>query len=149
MAIRRRHSGSSLDNAHCDHGALAVVSAASRGAYRRCCCCFLYKASAGFFNQNIPDRGPTIHQGSRNRRVRILDYSRFDEITYGGIRNTEPDAFFLDIFFNALPIQPTAGNQAKNVLVPSRLTYTGGQMEFGVELGPEVYFPYSKTNKEF
>ena len=59
-------------------------------------------------------------------------------------RETEPDAFFLDVFFNALPVQPVnTGSQdsrdkPKNALVPTRIAYAGGQTEFGVDLGPEV-----------
>ncbi|KAF9534121.1 hypothetical protein CPB83DRAFT_902092 [Crepidotus variabilis] len=53
------------------------------------------------------------------------------------VATTEPEAFFLDVFFNALSLQPITGNQAKNILVPSRITYTGGELDFGVELGTE------------
>jgi len=60
------------------------------------------------------------------------------------LRSTEPDAFFLDVFFNALPIQPTNTNgqdpqdKRKNVLVPTRIAYAGGQSDFIVDMGPEV-----------
>ena len=60
---------------------------------------------------------------------------------------TEPEAFFLEVFFNALPIHnPADGKQkpkASNALVPSLLAYTGDEMEFAVEMGAEVRCPVS------
>lgn len=58
-------------------------------------------------------------------------------------RHTEPEAFLLDIFFNAHPIQ-TASSDAKqkqkaaNALVPSVIAYAGGQMDFEVDMGADV-----------
>lgn len=57
------------------------------------------------------------------------------------IRETEPDAFFLDVFFNALPIHPggqDSHDKRKNVLLPTRIAYAGGPTEFSVDMGPEV-----------
>ena len=54
---------------------------------------------------------------------------------------TEPQAFFLDVFFNAHPITaPNAKEKPKpsNALVPTSIAYSGGQKEFGVNMGAEV-----------
>ncbi|KAF8969383.1 hypothetical protein BDZ97DRAFT_1653935 [Flammula alnicola] len=57
---------------------------------------------------------------------------------------TEPAAFFLDVFFNAHPIQVTSVSQdsqekrvVKNALAPTRIAYAGGSTEFTVDMGPE------------
>ena len=54
---------------------------------------------------------------------------------------TEPQAFFLDVFFNAHPITaPNAKEKPKpsNALVPTSIAYSGGQKDFGVNMGAEV-----------
>jgi hypothetical protein len=55
-------------------------------------------------------------------------------------RETEPDAFYLDVLFNTQPLTPNAKEKqrAPNALVPSQIVYTGGQMDFTVDLGTEV-----------
>ncbi|KAI0775889.1 hypothetical protein BD413DRAFT_470056 [Trametes elegans] len=53
---------------------------------------------------------------------------------------TEPQEFFLDIFFNAQPItSPNAKERPKhsNALVPTSLAYAGGQKDFVVDMGSE------------
>jgi hypothetical protein len=52
-------------------------------------------------------------------------------------RCTKPDAFFLDVFFNAFVAQPESRDKqrAPNALVPSVVAYAGGQMEFKVDMG--------------
>ncbi|KAF8165625.1 hypothetical protein B0H34DRAFT_647411 [Crassisporium funariophilum] len=57
----------------------------------------------------------------------------------GVVATTEPEAFFLDVFFNASPIHPNNQDArgAKNALVPTRIAYSGGQMEFVVDMGTE------------
>ena len=57
---------------------------------------------------------------------------------------TEPETFYLDVFFNAHPIHPTLNSESKerlrapNALVPSVIAYAGGQMDFTVDMGFEV-----------
>ncbi|KAF8638616.1 hypothetical protein AX17_002157 [Amanita inopinata Kibby_2008] len=53
---------------------------------------------------------------------------------------TEPDAFFLQVFFNAQPIkpqQPKDKQRAVNALIPSVIAYSGGQVNFTVDMGME------------
>ncbi|KAJ7693853.1 hypothetical protein B0H17DRAFT_1058481 [Mycena rosella] len=52
---------------------------------------------------------------------------------------TEPDAFFLDVFFNAHPTSPEAKDKqrAANALVPTSIAYAGGQVDFTVDMGTE------------
>jgi hypothetical protein len=52
-------------------------------------------------------------------------------------RCTKPNAFFLDVFFNAFVAQPESRDKqrAPNALVPSVVAYAGGQMEFKVDMG--------------
>jgi hypothetical protein len=53
---------------------------------------------------------------------------------------TEPQTFFLDLFFNAHPVQPDTKQKQKaaNALIPTIIAYAGGQMEFRVDMGNEV-----------
>jgi hypothetical protein len=54
---------------------------------------------------------------------------------------THPDSFFLDVFFNAMPINPAESKdkqRAPNALVPTTIAYAGGQLDFTVDLGTEV-----------
>jgi hypothetical protein len=53
---------------------------------------------------------------------------------------TEPEAFVLDIYFNAHPIASDSKQKQKatNALVPTSLAYTGGFAEFPVDMGAEV-----------
>ncbi|KAK2465996.1 hypothetical protein APHAL10511_001637 [Amanita phalloides] len=56
------------------------------------------------------------------------------------IASTEPDAFFLQIFFNAQPIHPQQNKDKQrpvNELVPSLIAYSGGLVEFTVDMGAE------------
>ncbi|KAI0797020.1 hypothetical protein C8Q75DRAFT_710409 [Abortiporus biennis] len=53
---------------------------------------------------------------------------------------TEPDAFFLEIYFNAHPIsQPNVKDKPKatNALVPTVIAYAGGKTEFVVDMSSE------------
>ncbi|KAJ6515411.1 hypothetical protein C8R45DRAFT_208402 [Mycena sanguinolenta] len=52
---------------------------------------------------------------------------------------TEPDAFFLDVFFNSHPTSAEAKDKqrAANALVPTSIAYAGGQVDFGVDMGTE------------
>ncbi|KAJ7246562.1 hypothetical protein B0H12DRAFT_1305619 [Mycena haematopus] len=52
---------------------------------------------------------------------------------------TEPEAFFLDVLFNAHPTSAEAKDKqrATNALVPTSLAYAGGQVDFDVEMGTE------------
>jgi hypothetical protein len=53
---------------------------------------------------------------------------------------TEPDAFFLDVFFNAHPTSAESKDKqrAANALVPTSIAYAGGQVDFSVDMGTEV-----------
>lgn len=54
---------------------------------------------------------------------------------------TEPEAFYIDVFFNAHPI-PQADAKEKprvpNALVPTLIAYAGRQVEYIVDMGNEV-----------
>ncbi|KAH9022369.1 hypothetical protein EDB83DRAFT_86186 [Lactarius deliciosus] len=52
---------------------------------------------------------------------------------------TEPEAFVLDIYFNAHPISSDSKQKQKatNALVPTSLAYTGGFAEYPVDMGAE------------
>jgi hypothetical protein len=53
---------------------------------------------------------------------------------------TEPEAFFLDVFFNAHPTSAESKDKqrAANALVPTSIAYAGGQVDFSVDMGTEV-----------
>jgi len=53
---------------------------------------------------------------------------------------TEPEAFVLDIYFNAHPISSGSKQKQKatNALVPTSIAYTGGFAEYPVDMGGEV-----------
>ncbi|KAF5392933.1 hypothetical protein D9757_001211 [Collybiopsis confluens] len=58
------------------------------------------------------------------------------------VGETEPESFFLDVYFNAQPInQPSPDSKEKqraaNALVPTTIAYAGGQVDFTVDLGTE------------
>ncbi|KIK67662.1 hypothetical protein GYMLUDRAFT_237881 [Collybiopsis luxurians FD-317 M1] len=58
------------------------------------------------------------------------------------VSETEPESFFLDVYFNAQPIQQPSPDskekqRAANALVPSKIAYAGGQVDFTVDLGTE------------
>lgn len=56
-------------------------------------------------------------------------------------RSTEPTAFFLQVFFNAQPIHPQLNKDKQrpvNELIPSVIAYSGGLVEFSVDMGTEV-----------
>ncbi|KAJ7368801.1 hypothetical protein DFH08DRAFT_947693 [Mycena albidolilacea] len=52
---------------------------------------------------------------------------------------TEPDAFFLDVLFNAHPTSAESKDKqrAANALVPTSIAYAGGQVDFSVDMGTE------------
>lgn len=58
--------------------------------------------------------------------------------------HTRPDAFFVDVYFNAHPIRPIPQTESKdkqrapNALVPTVIAYAGGQVDFTVDMGTEV-----------
>lgn len=48
---------------------------------------------------------------------------------------TEPNAFFLDVFYNAHPLSPSDSKEkqrASNALVPTSIAYAGGQVDLAV-----------------
>ena len=80
----------------------------------------------------------------------IVAYVQPPDILHRGSllpRATEPQAFFLDVYFNTSFIRPCSQEpQLKNALVPTRIAYAGGQVEFRVDMGFEVCHvrrPYS------
>ncbi|KAH0587983.1 hypothetical protein H2248_006727 [Termitomyces sp. 'cryptogamus'] len=56
------------------------------------------------------------------------------------VAETEPEAFYIDVFLNAHPI-PQADAKEKprvpNALVPTLIAYAGGQVEYTVDMGTE------------
>ena len=57
------------------------------------------------------------------------------------ISRTEPEAFFLKLYFNYYPIAaPGCKEKPKptNALIPTSIAYAGGQMSFFVGMGKEV-----------
>ncbi|THH33535.1 hypothetical protein EUX98_g698 [Antrodiella citrinella] len=77
--------------------------------------------------------------------VRVQSISIFptDSQPFAGnaeiIARTEPQAFYLEVYFNAHPITAPDGQKAKvtNALVPTFLAYAGGQMDFVVGMSKE------------
>ncbi|TBU32987.1 hypothetical protein BD311DRAFT_774649 [Dichomitus squalens] len=56
------------------------------------------------------------------------------------VSRTEPQAFFLDVLFNAHPITSSNAKEKpkpSNALVPTSIAYSGGQKDFGVNMGAE------------
>lgn len=56
------------------------------------------------------------------------------------VSRTEPEAFYLELYFNAYRVAtPNSKEKPKptNVLVPTVLAYTGGQMDFSVPMAAE------------
>ncbi|EIN10856.1 hypothetical protein PUNSTDRAFT_142767 [Punctularia strigosozonata HHB-11173 SS5] len=55
------------------------------------------------------------------------------------VARTEPEAFRLNIFFNAVPISTNAKQKPKatNALIPTTLAYTGTPTSFDIEMGHE------------
>jgi hypothetical protein len=59
-------------------------------------------------------------------------------------RRTEPEAFFIDVYFNAHPIP--SGSQADtkhklkapNALIPTVIAYSGGNTEFSIDMGADA-----------
>jgi hypothetical protein len=55
--------------------------------------------------------------------------------------HTEPEAFFLEVFFNAYAIVQADAKEkqrAANALIPTVIAYAGGQVDFTVDMGTEV-----------
>ncbi|EGO02113.1 hypothetical protein SERLA73DRAFT_48373 [Serpula lacrymans var. lacrymans S7.3] len=81
---------------------------------------------------------------SRVQSIRIfptnaIPFSQCPEV----IARTEPDSFFLDVYFNAHPTQSATQPDAKqkqkapNALVPTIIPYSGGQVDFAVNMGDD------------
>jgi hypothetical protein len=70
--------------------------------------------------------------------ARIRGASLTNVIIYA--RETEPEAFLLNVFFNAHPIagDPKQRPKATNILVPTSVAYAGGYVHFPVDMGSEV-----------
>ncbi|KAL6309840.1 hypothetical protein BKA93DRAFT_287049 [Sparassis latifolia] len=50
---------------------------------------------------------------------------------------TAPETFFLNIYFNAMHTHEKERLKATNALVPTMIAYTGGQVDFSVNMGSE------------
>lgn len=62
-------------------------------------------------------------------------------LTYSRASRTEPEAFFLELYFNAHPVaQPHSKEKPKltNALVPTLIAYSGGCVDFTVNMSAEV-----------
>ncbi|KAH7923670.1 hypothetical protein BV22DRAFT_1015011 [Leucogyrophana mollusca] len=81
---------------------------------------------------------------SRLQSIRILPtnarpFSQSPETT----ARTEPDAFFLDVYFSAHPIHPATQADAKqkqkapNALIPTVIAHAGGDVEYVVDMGAD------------
>ncbi|KAG6331216.1 hypothetical protein ID866_7871 [Astraeus odoratus] len=63
------------------------------------------------------------------------------------VARTEPKAFFMDVYFNAHPMQPVSQadgkskSKAPNALIPTVIPYAGGQAEFVVNMGADARIP--------
>ncbi|KAF9226846.1 hypothetical protein BS17DRAFT_776224 [Gyrodon lividus] len=59
------------------------------------------------------------------------------------VARTEPEAFFMDVYFNAHPIPSTSQADAKhklkapNALIPTVIAYSGGRTEFDIDMGAD------------
>ncbi|TCD70012.1 hypothetical protein EIP91_005262 [Steccherinum ochraceum] len=55
------------------------------------------------------------------------------------VARTEPQAFYLEVYFNAHPVSAPDGQKPKatNALVPTVIAYAGGQMDFTVGMSKE------------
>ncbi|KAF9037810.1 hypothetical protein BDZ89DRAFT_1061396 [Hymenopellis radicata] len=55
------------------------------------------------------------------------------------VAQTEPDAFYLDIFFNAMPgpLVTVVDKDKRNALVPTSIVYTGGTVDFPMDMGTD------------
>lgn len=55
---------------------------------------------------------------------------------------TEPDSFFIDVYFNAHPVPGSQDGKQKlkapNALIPTVIAYSGGQTEFAIDMGADV-----------
>ena len=57
-------------------------------------------------------------------------------------RRTEPNSFFIDVYFNAQPVPGSQDGKQKlkapNALIPTVIAYSGGQTEFVIDMGTDV-----------
>ena len=60
----------------------------------------------------------------------------------GLCRRTEPDSFFIDVYFNAHPVPGSQDGKQKlkapNALIPTVIAYSGGQTEFAIDMGADA-----------
>jgi hypothetical protein len=101
-------------------------------------------SSSSTIHAYIPNWLATFSPRSRESSVRALILTRMRSFCiHLDISRTEPSAFLLDVFFNAHPISPDAKSKqrAANVLVPTTIAYTGGQVDFSVNIASDVCFP--------
>ncbi|KAF8559444.1 hypothetical protein OG21DRAFT_1503348 [Imleria badia] len=57
------------------------------------------------------------------------------------VARTEPDSFFIDVYFNAHPVPGSQDGKHKlkapNALIPTVIAYSGGQTEFAIDMGAD------------
>ena len=94
-------------------------------------------------DQDIPNRRAALRSVSRHQRVSPATTSSWHTSKRITSR-TEPEAFFLDVYFNAHPVGSPADAKHKlkapNALMPTVIPYAGGIVEYAVSMGSEVLF---------
>jgi hypothetical protein len=107
------------------------------------------------FTANLQPQGPSglaairFNHPTRISTIRIFPHGVpiFESTQH--IRSlTQPDAFYLDVFFNAQPLVPESKDRqhAVNALVPTSISYSGGLMDFAVDMGIEVLMSPSRCS---
>ena len=93
---------------------------------------------------HISQGRPPVRTATRHCLVSLPSRSRprsdFGAHLINHARETEPEAFVLQVFFNAHLIggDPKQKPKATNVLVPTSVAYAGGYVDFPVDMGSEV-----------
>src|SRR5262245_37855228 len=72
--------------------------------------------------------------------IAYVAWTRVDAFLTRLDSRTEPDAFLLDVYLNAHSTAADSKNKPKapNALVPTTIAYSGGCMDFAVDMAPEV-----------
>ncbi|KAJ3551729.1 hypothetical protein NM688_g4538 [Phlebia brevispora] len=98
-------------------------------------------ASSDSSNHHFPEQLPTILSESRySQASRPWDLKLLRVWADHLYSRTEPEAFFLELYFNTHPVaQPHSKEKPRvtNALVPTLLAYAGGRMDFQVNMNPD------------
>lgn len=100
----------------------------------------LLQYAFSLFGYSLRTRGPSRKVQISSGMLPIRSIGSPALKTVRGSR-TEPEAFFLDIYFNAHPVGSTHAKdkpKPSNALVPTSIAYSGGQRDFAVNMGLEV-----------